>query len=72
MSELFVDGSLGERPLRSEETDLEGLLLCETRRHDLAKQAQHLVIAHRAFIALHNVTQHFGFTFRAVVVDGGA
>jgi hypothetical protein len=38
---------LGEGALRSQERDLERLLLRKTRRHDLAEQAHHFRIAQR-------------------------
>ena len=67
---MLVDSSLSEGAFRPEESYLQRLLLCKTRGHDLAKQAQHLLVSHRTLVALQDVAQYFRLTLGSVVVNG--
>ena len=47
VTEVFEHGRLGKRALGTEKTDLQGFLLRQAGRHDLAKETQHLLVAQR-------------------------
>jgi hypothetical protein len=72
MSEVLVNGRLRERALRAEISDFQRILLRQARRHDLAKQPEHLLVAQWTFISLQYRAQDFRLALGTVVVDGRA
>ncbi len=68
-SEVLEHGGLGERALGAEKSHLERLLLSETRRHDLAKQARDFLVAQRSAIALERLAQHLRLALGTVEID---
>ena len=71
MAEMLVQRLLREGSLRTQEADLQRLLLGQAGRHDFAEQPQQHFVVERALIAVENPAQHLGFAFGPVVVDRG-
>src|SRR6185503_7017834 len=70
VTEVLEDGRLRERAFGAEISDLQRLLLREARRHELAKQPHHLLVAQRPVVAVDDLAQHLRLALRAVVLDG--
>ena len=58
VTEVLVDGRLCKGTFRPQVPDLQGFLLREACRHDLAKQPHHFLVCQRPLVALDHGAQH--------------
>src|ERR1700726_2434660 len=72
MPEVVEDRGLGKGPFGTEKRHLQRLLLPQTRGHDLAEEAQHLLVLKGAGVALTRQPQHLRLALGAVEVDRAA
>ncbi len=72
MTEVREHRGLRERAFRSQERDLQRLLLRQARGHDLPEQPQQILGAQRPVVALLDHAQYLRFTLGTIEINGGA
>ncbi len=66
---MLEHGGLAERALRTQKRHLEGLLLSEAGRHDLAEQPRDLLVAQRPVVPVQRLAQDLSLALRPVKID---